>query len=88
MLGLTTMACPMRFVLLGISLVLAGFAWFTMAAEHEQEINDITSMKEELKGSKKQRWWRTVLDMFSGRYLWNFFQQRTASNVAVRAKAS
>ena len=30
------MACPMRFVLLGISLVLAAFAWITMGAEHAQ----------------------------------------------------
>lgn len=36
------MACPMRFVLLGISLILAAFAWFTISAEHEQHLKEIS----------------------------------------------
>jgi hypothetical protein len=43
------MACPLRFVLVGISLILASFAWFTMNAEHKDEAGLASQRREQVR---------------------------------------
>jgi hypothetical protein len=50
-----------------------------------QELEE-DQQQDQQQDSQRQHWLRTGVDMFSGRYLWNFFKHSPAA--AVRAKAS
>lgn len=77
------MVCPMRFVLVGISICLAWLAAWRCMAEPEQQGGQ--------QGSTQQKRWRwqeagsTLLDMFTGKYLYNYLCQRPPGG-AVKAR--
>lgn len=79
------MACPMRFVLVGISLVLAWFAWWRSsssahAAEedgHGQQQRQEQQHHQQLSSSWRQRG-LLLLDMFSGKYLYTYVRGHVA----------
>jgi hypothetical protein len=73
------MACPLRFVLVGFSLLIAAFAWWRYGsideageqgseaeASRRQQPGENPSLSIRLKAGG-----RTLFDMFSGRYLYN-----------------
>lgn len=80
------MVCPMRFVLVGISMVLASLAAWRCMAEpvsiHEQQQHQQQQQVED-KGSRGK--WReaasTLLDMFTGRYLYNYVCHRPTATL-------
>ncbi|KAG7551068.1 hypothetical protein ISN45_Aa06g017860 [Arabidopsis thaliana x Arabidopsis arenosa] len=64
--------CPMRFLLVFFSAVLAGyFAWKTVSSSPEFDSSDELNEKQELNLKKKMEngFW-VFVDMASGRYLW------------------
>ncbi|AED92513.1 unnamed protein product [Arabidopsis thaliana] len=64
--------CPMRFLLVFFSAVLAGyFAWKTVSSSPEFDSPDELNEKQELNLKKKMEngFW-VFVDMASGRYLW------------------
>lgn len=67
-------------------MILATFAWFTIAAEHEQHSRSEEAPRPTKGEQKQQHWLQTGVDMMTGKYLWNFFKH--TPSVAVRAKGS
>lgn len=74
------MACPMRFILLGVSLVIAWFAYWqcskatqaaSMEAQKEQQLSH-----QQCSGARLKQAALTLLDMFSGKYLYNIIRER------------
>jgi len=63
------MVCPLRFVLVGASAIVAilAVAYTRLSTEDPKERASATSKRQE------QSIWRTVLDMFTGRYLWQTY---------------
>jgi len=78
------MVCPMRFVLVGVSVCLAWIAaWRCMASEdhkQEQESSMQAGQQRQAACSSKRAAaalqgllsWSTLLDMFTGKYIYNY----------------
>lgn len=76
------MACPMRFVLVGISLVLAWFAWWRSSSSAHDAEEDGQQQRQEQQHHKQLSSWRQrgllLLDMFSGKYLYTYVRGHVA----------
>jgi hypothetical protein len=68
----------MRFVLLGVSVAIAWLAWWKCDAAPTISQKDDSSSTDAKKASS---WWQqggTVVDMMSGRYIYNYVRSRGA----------
>lgn len=77
------MVCPMRFILVGISVILASLAaWRCMA---EPAIPEQEQQQQHLDDKQSRSKWReaalTVMDMFTGKYLYNYMCQRPSGSL-------
>ena len=74
------MVCPLRFVLVFFSLLIAGFGiWQTMSEEDEFRGKKKKKVEEE-----KESLWATIISFFNGKYLFKHYQKTRA---AVEAEA-
>ena len=81
------MVCPMRFVLVGISICLAALAWWRFGNEDSLlSSGDAGDRQQARQPGETSAGWRaqahkagrTVLDMFTGRYIYNAMQKGVA----------
>ncbi|GMH44579.1 hypothetical protein BSKO_12531 [Bryopsis sp. KO-2023] len=87
------MVCPMRFVLVGLSAVVAlGFALVALNREVEPDVQG-TRSDDQKKGKQRtsgegccdwRRWMTVLFDWFSGRYLWQTFRQYQGQKAHVK----
>jgi hypothetical protein len=72
----------MRFVLVGISLVLAWFAWWRSSSSAHDAEEDGQQQRQEQQHHKQLSSWRQrgllLLDMFSGKYLYTYVRGHVA----------
>jgi len=73
------MVCPMRFVLLGVSIAIAWLAWWKCESSGSQlSITKDASESEQTQISPWRQRGTLLVEMMSGKYLYNYVKSRGA----------